>query len=136
MRTFGEQLTEYMQRTGISDSELARTLGVRRQTIFRWKEGLTSRPRVREDVLRCADRLRLLPAERDELLLAAGFAPVNQGAIRADTPADQALLTPTPPLALAEPQAAPPAQSPLPRQAVGKMNQGCLPAASTTTSIG
>ncbi len=64
-----------MTRTGISDSEMARHLGVSRQTIFRWKEGLTARPRVREDVLRCAERLRLTPAERDALLLAAGFAP-------------------------------------------------------------
>jgi transcriptional regulator with XRE-family HTH domain len=74
MASVGELLTEYMTRTGISDSELARSLGVSRQTIFRWKEGLTARPRVREDVLCCAERLRLTPAERDALLLAAGFA--------------------------------------------------------------
>jgi tetratricopeptide (TPR) repeat protein len=64
-----------MRRTGISDAELARAIGVRRQTIFRWKEGLTSRPRHRDDVLRCAAKLRLTPQERDELLLAAGFRP-------------------------------------------------------------
>ncbi|MBI4672072.1 MAG: hypothetical protein HY741_10460 [Chloroflexi bacterium] len=75
MSTFSELLTEYMTRTGISDSELARHLGISRQTIFRWKEGLTARPRVREDVLKCAERLRLTSAERDALLLAAGFAP-------------------------------------------------------------
>lgn len=75
MKPFSELLTDYMRRTGISDSELARTLGVRRQTVFRWKEGLTERPRRREDVLVCAQKLRLLPQERDELLLAAGFAP-------------------------------------------------------------
>jgi len=77
MKTFAELLTDYMARTGTSDSELARTLGVRRQTIFRWKEGLVERPRHREDVLLCAKKLRLTPAERDELLLAAGFAPEN-----------------------------------------------------------
>lgn len=75
MRTFAELLTEYMARTGISDSELARTLGVRRQTIFRWKEGLVDKPRYRDDVLRCAERLRLTPDERDALLLSAGFPP-------------------------------------------------------------
>ncbi len=75
MKIFSELLTEYMQRTGISDSELARTLGVRRQTIFRWKEGSVERPRHREDVLLCAQKLRLSPEERDELLLAAGFSP-------------------------------------------------------------
>jgi tetratricopeptide (TPR) repeat protein/transcriptional regulator with XRE-family HTH domain len=77
MRTFGELLKEYMDRTGISDAELARTLGVRRQTIFRWKEGSVARPRHAEDVLRCAQRLRLAPEERDELLMAAGFPPQN-----------------------------------------------------------
>ncbi|MBI5033610.1 MAG: hypothetical protein HZB51_24080 [Chloroflexi bacterium] len=77
MKTFGELLTDYMARTGTSDSELARTLGVRRQTIFRWKEGLVERPRRREDVLLCATKLRLSPEERDELLLAAGFAPLS-----------------------------------------------------------
>ena len=75
MQSFGELLTHYMKRTGISDSELARSIGVQRQTIFRWKEGATGRPRVREDVLRCAARLRLTPEERDLLLLAAGFPP-------------------------------------------------------------
>lgn len=74
-QSFGELLSEYMTRTGISDSEMARHLGISRQTIFRWKEGMTARPRERQDVLKCADRLRLTPAERDALLLAAGFAP-------------------------------------------------------------
>ena len=39
MRTFGELLTEQMRRAGVSDAEMARTLGVQRQTIFRWREG-------------------------------------------------------------------------------------------------
>ena len=75
MRSFGELLVFFTDRAGISDSELARAIGVQRQTIFRWKEGQTSRPRYREDVLRMADKLRLAPVERDELLLAAGFPP-------------------------------------------------------------
>jgi tetratricopeptide (TPR) repeat protein len=75
MRSFGELLVFFTDRAGISDSELARAIGVQRQTIFRWKEGQTSRPRYREDVLRMADKLRLTAAERDELLLAAGFPP-------------------------------------------------------------
>jgi tetratricopeptide (TPR) repeat protein/transcriptional regulator with XRE-family HTH domain len=73
--TFGQLLADYMSRSGISDSELARSIGVRRQTIFRWKEGLVERPRSREDVLQCAKKLRLSADERDRLLLAAGFAP-------------------------------------------------------------
>jgi tetratricopeptide (TPR) repeat protein len=75
MRSFGELLVLFTNRAGISDSELARAVGVQRQTIFRWKEGQTSRPRYREDVLRMADKLRLTAGERDELLLAAGFPP-------------------------------------------------------------
>lgn len=75
MSTFGELLTKYIERAGISDAELARSTGVQRQTIFRWKEGLTARPRYREDVVRIAAKLRLTPEERDELLLAAGFPP-------------------------------------------------------------
>ena len=81
MRTFAELLTEYMARTGISDAELARTVGVRRQTIFRWKEGLVARPRSADDVVRCADRLRLTAEERDALLIAAGFPPENLPAV-------------------------------------------------------
>ena len=75
MPTFSELLRNYIERTGISDSELARSVGVRRQTIFRWKEGLVARPRHRDDVLRVASRLRLSDDERDGLLLAAGFPP-------------------------------------------------------------
>ncbi len=75
MRTFAELLTEYIERAGISDSELARSIGVRRQTLFRWKDGQIQRPRYRDDVVRCAKRLRLTPEERDLLLTAAGFSP-------------------------------------------------------------
>ena len=75
MQTFAELLTFYMDRTGIRDAELARRIPVSRQTLVRWKEGVTSRPRYREDVIRCAELLLLTNEERDELLLAAGFSP-------------------------------------------------------------
>lgn len=75
MATFAELITEYTLRIGITDTELARKIGVRRQTIFRWREGLVQRPRDREVVLDIAKALRLTPEERDTLLLAAGFAP-------------------------------------------------------------
>ena len=75
MQTFAELLTLYMDRTGIRDAELARRIPVSRQTLVRWKEGVTSRPRYREDVIRCGELLRLSDDERDELLLAAGFSP-------------------------------------------------------------
>ena len=64
-----------MERTGIGDTELARRIPVSRPTLIRWKEGVTTRPRYREDVARCAELLRLAPEERDEFLLAAGFSP-------------------------------------------------------------
>ena len=73
-RTFGELLTAYMERTGFGDAELARRMQVNRHTLLRWREGLTSRPRYREDVLRCADLLLLSAEERDDFVLAAGFS--------------------------------------------------------------
>ena len=84
LRTFAELLTAYMDRTGIGDAELARRIPVSRPTLVRWKEGVTARPRYRDDVLRCAELLRLSPEERDEFLLAAGFSPETA------VPADQA----------------------------------------------
>ena len=77
MKSFGELLSEYINQTGVSDAELARRLGISRQTVFRWREGLTQRPRRRQDVLRMAEMLRLSPPERDQLLLAGGFPPVQ-----------------------------------------------------------
>ena len=75
METFAELLSYHIKRVGISDTELARTVGVSRQTIFRWREGLTGRPNSREDVMAIAEKLRLSPEERDNLLLVAGFRP-------------------------------------------------------------
>jgi len=103
MKTFAQLLTEYTERTGISDAELARYLGVRRQTIFRWKEGLTKRPRDRQDVLRLADKLRLSPQERDELLLAAGFAPETPVTATTRTSEGDATAAPAPTTANPDP---------------------------------
>ncbi len=94
MPTFGELLTSHIDRSGIGDSDLARRVGVSRLTLIRWKEGVTAKPRYREDVLRCAELLRLTPEERDELLLAGEFEP--------ETPSPPT-LSPGPPAA---PQAA------------------------------
>ena len=74
LKTFAELLTAFMERTGIGDAELARRIPVSRPTLIRWKEGVTARPRYREDVVRCAEILRLTAEETDELLLAAGFS--------------------------------------------------------------
>lgn len=86
MRSFAELLQAHITRAGVSDAELARAVGVQRQTVFRWKEGLVARPRSAEDVLRLAAKLRLTPDERDELLLAAGFPPVAASSVTADAP--------------------------------------------------
>jgi tetratricopeptide (TPR) repeat protein/DNA-binding XRE family transcriptional regulator len=75
MKTFSDLLSKYIQRIGVSDAELARRLGVSRQTIFRWREGQIQRPRYREDVLDLARKLHLSGEETDQLLLAAGFPP-------------------------------------------------------------
>jgi tetratricopeptide (TPR) repeat protein/transcriptional regulator with XRE-family HTH domain len=126
MKTFGELLSQHMRRAGISDAEMARTLGVQRQTIFRWREGLVQHPRERADILRIASKLRLTPVERDELLLAAGFAPQEEMpalAAQAIGPADEENFVALPaeragsveqtapqlaPLAAAEPSQLPP----------------------------
>lgn len=124
MRTFAELLSEYMARTGVSDAELARAIGVRRQTIFRWKEGLVVRPRAAEDVLRCAAKLRLTADERDRLLLAAGFPPEAPTApAAADLPAaaDEAVVRPADPTekdgSVSAAADAPPRRSPFRRSA-------------------
>ncbi len=78
MPTFSELLTAHIERVGISDADLARRIGISRLTLIRWKEGVTARPRYREDVLRCAEILRLTPEERDELLLSAEFHPESE----------------------------------------------------------
>ncbi len=69
-----------MERAGIGDSELARRIPVSRPTLIRWREGVTARPRYREDVVRCAEVLRLTPDETRAFLSAAGFAPDDEGA--------------------------------------------------------
>lgn len=98
MESFSELLSEFIKRIGVTDAELARRLGVSRQTIFRWREGLTQRPRHRQDVLEMAAKLRLTPPERDRLLLAAGFQPQEpmEGAHPAE-PHEALRMPPTPP---------------------------------------
>ena len=98
MPTFGELLTTHIDRAGIGDSDLARRIGVSRLTLIRWKEGVTARPRYREDVLRCADLLRLTAQERDELLVSAEFEPVADP-IPSEMPESPEPPTPPEPLA-------------------------------------
>ena len=76
-------MTAHMERAGIGDSELARRIPVSRPTLIRWREGVTARPRYREDVVRCAEILRLTPGETRAFLSAAGFAADEGGAVSA-----------------------------------------------------
>ena len=104
--TFAELLAAHIARAGISDADLARRIGISRLTLIRWKDGVTARPRYREDVLRCAELLRLTPEERDGLLAAADFPPesdpsASTGAI-AEPSADS--VTETPAVADAAPE--------------------------------
>ena len=106
MRTFAELLTFYMERTGIGDAELARRIPVSRPTLIRWREGVTTRPRYREDVLRCAELLRLTPSETDEFLQAAGFSPETAPTEVDSRPTDDAIVE-TAPVPLPTPPPAP-----------------------------
>ena len=98
MPTFAELLAAHIARAGISDADLARRIGISRLTLIRWKDGVTARPRYREDVLRCAELLRLTPEERDALLTAADFPPESDpgaaAAVMAEPSADAATETP------------------------------------------
>jgi hypothetical protein len=71
MKTFAKLLTEYMNRTGIRDGNLAWKIKVTRQTIYRWRSGYTKRPNC-DKVAKCPEVLRLTPEERAEFLRAAG----------------------------------------------------------------
>ena len=117
MRTFAELLTSYMERTGIGDAELARRIPVSRPTLIRWREGVTTRPRYREDVLRCAELLRLTPSETDEFLQSAGFSPETAPVQVDSRPEDDAAEEPALVPVLVEAEAVP-SQPRRPRRAV------------------
>ena len=106
MRTFADLLTFYMERTGIGDAELARRIPVSRPTLIRWREGVTARPRYREDVVRCAEILRLTPSETDEFLLAAGYSPETAAATPQSSPVAE-VEEDAPETAAAPPQSSP-----------------------------
>jgi transcriptional regulator with XRE-family HTH domain len=55
---FGQLLTKYIEISAVTDNELAKTVGVTRSTISRWKAGLVNRPDC-DNVLKCAKFLAL-----------------------------------------------------------------------------
>ncbi len=84
--TFAQLLIHHMQQMDISVTQLAMDLNLSRVTLARWSSGKVLRPRQCKDVLRCAVYLGLNAQQRDELLIAAGFAPEGMPASMPDLP--------------------------------------------------
>jgi len=76
MYTFAKLLSEHQRNNNSTYEQLASDVGVKRQTIMRWKTG-ESLPSKREHILKLANALRLKPRRRDELLYAAQKKPEN-----------------------------------------------------------
>jgi DNA-binding XRE family transcriptional regulator len=39
VESFSQLVSDFVNRAGVADAELARRLGVSRQTVFRWRQG-------------------------------------------------------------------------------------------------
>jgi len=72
-RSFAAMLREYRETARVSQSRLAQLAGFDHSYVSRLEAG--RRAPTREAVIRLAQALRLAPAERDQLLAAAGFLP-------------------------------------------------------------
>ncbi|MCP4700284.1 MAG: XRE family transcriptional regulator [Gammaproteobacteria bacterium] len=70
---FTNLITKYMERKGISDQHLADKIGLRRESVFRWRNGSIKSPK-QEKIKECAPVLSLTSEELDELLAAANNA--------------------------------------------------------------
>ncbi len=73
MSSFAELLKSYMTRCAMNNAELAKKIKVRRDIVGEWLTDDVSFPFEREQLLQCAIHLNLSPAEKEQLLLAAGF---------------------------------------------------------------
>lgn len=72
---FSTLLSLYMRRIRASASGVATEIGLSREAVNNWRNGLSlPSPRSRDRLLSCARYLRLSEAETDRLLQAAGFA--------------------------------------------------------------
>ncbi len=70
---FGQLLKRYREAAQLSQSRLAQRAGFDHSYVSRLESG--RRAPTREAILRLAEALELTPAERDNLLAAAGFLP-------------------------------------------------------------
>ena len=78
--TFKKMLNHYMEEKNITDGELAHQIVGHRVTVDRWRNGTTKKPGC-DRVMEIAKALNLTDKERDELRLAAGYWPLEQGEI-------------------------------------------------------
>lgn len=82
-QAFSTLLSLYMRRIRASASGVATEIGLSREAVNNWRNGLSlPSPRSRERLLACARYLRLSETETDRLLQAAGFArefPLQSG---------------------------------------------------------
>lgn len=74
--SFPELLSLYMRRIRASASGVATEIGLSREAVNNWRNGMSApNARSREKVVACTRYLRLTEAEANRLLSAAGFAP-------------------------------------------------------------
>lgn len=78
MSTFAQLLVQYMDRMGMSNSELARRVGFHRHTLIRWRRGEIVRPDC-DKIRACLPHLQLNPDEANALLMSAGCAYRQRG---------------------------------------------------------
>ncbi len=83
---FGELLKGFRQRAGLTQSQLAGTLGVHRNSIGDWERSayLPNTPEMVHDL---ADALALAPRERDQLLRAAQYPTESSAQVERALPA-------------------------------------------------
>ena len=74
--SFAELLSLYMRRIRASASGVATEIGLSREAVNNWRNGLSApNPRSRDKVVACTRYLRLTEAEANRLLSAAGLQP-------------------------------------------------------------
>ena len=82
MSTFAQLLVQYMDRVGISNSELARRVGFHRHTLIRWRRGEIVRPDC-DKIRACIPHLQLSQEDANTLLMSAGCAYRRQEQVEA-----------------------------------------------------
>ncbi len=70
-KDFAEQLDGYMKKAGLTDETLAGQMLMSKMTVYNWHTGKITSP-VRDNVLKCADILKLTPKQRADFLRVAG----------------------------------------------------------------